>query len=76
MREIKMYSLLLIYEGSSDIGPVPICRVSDEALTRNVARRAIDKLSERANVLRPIDDAAAEDADLEADRIRSVLATI
>jgi hypothetical protein len=71
-----MYSLLLVYEGSSDLGPVPICRVADETLTRDVAIRAIDKLSKRAHVLRPIDGEAADDADTEADRIRSVLATI
>jgi hypothetical protein len=71
-----MYSLLLVYEGSGELGPLAICRVTDEALTRRVARRAIEKLSARANVLRPIYGEAAEDADLEADRLRSVLATI
>ena len=71
-----MFSLFLVYEGSADLGPVTICRVADDSLTRNVATRALAKVSQTAEALRLVDGEASADAFGEADRLRSVLATI
>lgn len=71
-----MFSLLLVYCGSEELGIVPICQIDDDALTRDFAKRAINKLDQEANVLRLIDGAAAEDAMSAVDRLRTVLGAI
>jgi hypothetical protein len=70
------FSLFLVFEGSSDLGPVPFCRVADEQLTRRVANFALDKASRTARALRLVDDDAASDADLEVDRLRAIVDVI
>ena len=71
-----MFSLFLVYEGSADLGPVTICRIADDSLTRNFASCALAKVAKTAEALRLVDGDASEDALSEADRLRSVLATI
>jgi hypothetical protein len=71
-----MFSLFLVYEGSAELGPVTICRVADDSLTRNVASRALAKVTQTAEALRLVDDEASADAFSEAGRLRSVLETI
>jgi hypothetical protein len=71
-----MFSLLLVYRGSQELGDVPIVQLDDDSLSRDFARRAIVRLDQKANVLRLIDGEAADDAMNQVDRLRAVLQTV
>ena len=70
------FSLFLVFEGSPELGPVPICRVADADLTKNVAAFALDRASRRMSALRLVSEEASADASFEVDKLRSVLASI
>ncbi len=70
------FSLFLVFEGSSETGPVPLCRVVDPGLTHQVAEFALAKASRSADALGFVDRDAAFYATCEADRLRVILAMI
>lgn len=71
-----MISLFVVYEGSAELGPVPICRVADARLTRRVTAFALAKATQTATAMRVVDDDAFSEASDEVDRLRAVLATV
>ncbi len=70
------YSLFVVFEGSENLGPVPICRIVDAGLTKIVANFALAKATRSATALRTFSDEASDEAFCEADRLRSIIATI
>ncbi len=68
-----MFSLFVVFEGSAELGPVPIVRVSDDKLTRSVAGRALLTLSKRADALLLMDEAASVDVRHEVEALRAII---
>jgi hypothetical protein len=71
-----MISLFVVFEGSTELGPVPICRVTNSRLTRRVTAFALAKTTQTAEAMRIVDDEASSEASCEVDRLRAVLATV
>ncbi len=71
-----MITLFVVYEGSPELGPVPICRVSNSGLTRRVTRFALAKANQTAAAMRIIDDDAFSEATREVDRLQAALAAV
>jgi hypothetical protein len=70
------FSLVLLFEGSSDLGPVPIFRVVDPELNHLATERAIANAVHKASSLKLVDDEAYAEASSELDRLRAVLAAV
>jgi hypothetical protein len=44
------FSLFVMFEGSGELGPVPLCRIADADITREAVSRALDKTAQRARL--------------------------
>jgi hypothetical protein len=70
------FSLVVVFEGSSGLGPVPICRVTDVNLTRGVTTFALERAKRCCDALRNVDDEAYAEANCEVERLQSVVAVV
>lgn len=70
------FSLFVVFEGSSDLGPLPLCRISDKEIIRSAVTQALDKAAKRASIDLLDDDVVRSEISKQENDLRGILALI
>jgi hypothetical protein len=70
------FSLFVVFEGSRDLGPVPLCRIADQSIIKDAIARALENASRKVRTASLDDEVVHSEICRQEEYLRDILAMI